>query len=488
MTTITRVAVIGGGIIGSGWAARFILNGINVKLYDPSMAAVNHCHTVLANAERAYRKLFPSRLPPAGRLEFADSLADAVENVRLIQENTPENPQLKQSVLAEIDRHAPHDALICSSTSGLLPSRLQTHLRHPQRFMVGHPFNPVYLLPLVEICGGSKTTPEKIQQAIAFYRTIGMKPLRVKKEIDGFIADRLLEALWRESLWLVHDNIANVSEVDDAIRYGAGLRWALMGSFQTYRIAGGMAGMRHFMEQFGPALKWPWSKLTDTPELTDAFLDKIVEQSDEQAQGLSITDMERQRDDGLITILQGLQRQHYGAGQVLNDHQRRLYSSNTSDNPAPQSLRLLTTSVKPEWVDYNNHMTESRYLEVFGHTTDALLALIGVDAAYLKSGYSYYTVETHMMHLREVAVSEPLYTTTQVLAVDKKRIHVFHRLHHGKTDDILASAEHMLLHVDTHAGKACPAQPAVQNRLQSLLKEHQSLAYPPHAGRRVGMG
>ena len=141
-------------------------------------------------------------------------------------------------------------------------------MTHPERFVVGHPFNPVYLLPLVEVVAGEQTSEETVERALAFYASIGMKPLRVRKEIDGFVADRLLEALWREALWLVHDDVATVEEVDDAIRYGAGLRWAQMGTFLTYRIAGGEDGMRHFLAQFGPALEWPWTKLTDVPELT----------------------------------------------------------------------------------------------------------------------------------------------------------------------------------------------------------------------------
>ena len=157
---------------------------------------------------------------------------------------------------------------------------------HPERLVVGHPFNPVYLLPLVEVCGGEHTAPAtRVARAADVYRAIGMRPLRLDAEIDGFVADRLLEALWREALWLVHDGFATVSQIDDAIRFGAGLRWSAMGTFLVYRIAGGEAGMRHFMAQFGPALQWPWSKLTDVPELTDELLDRLVAQSDEQAGG-----------------------------------------------------------------------------------------------------------------------------------------------------------------------------------------------------------
>ena len=154
-------------------------------------------------------------------------------------------------------------------------------MEHPERLVVGHPFNPVYLLPLVEVVGGTATAAASIDRAVDVYRSVGMRPLVVRKEIDGFVADRLLEALWREALWLVNDGVATVSEIDDAIRFGAGLRWSFMGTFLTYRIAGGEAGMRHFMEQFGPALQWPWTKLMDVPELTGELLDRLVDESDD---------------------------------------------------------------------------------------------------------------------------------------------------------------------------------------------------------------
>ncbi len=192
-----------------------------------------------------------------------------------------------------------------SSTSGLLPTELQRDMEHPERLVVGHPFNPVYLLPLVEVVGGTATAAASIDRAVDVYRSVGMRPLVVRKEIDGFVADRLLEALWREALWLVNDGVATVSEIDDAIRFGAGLRWSFMGTFLTYRIAGGEAGMRHFMEQFGPALQWPWTKLMDVPELTGELLDRLVDESDEQAGGRSIRELEALRDDCLVAVIQG---------------------------------------------------------------------------------------------------------------------------------------------------------------------------------------
>src|ERR687884_1110271 len=183
-----------------------------------------------------------------------------------------------------------------------------------------------------------------------------MRPLVVRREVDAFIADRLLEALWREALWLVADDVATADEVDEAIRLGAGLRWACMGPFLTYRIAGGTAGMRHFMEQFGPALELPWTKLTDVPVLTDELLDKLVAQSDAQADGRGVRELERLRDDCLVSVMQALRVHDFGAGAVLAEHERALFAAApavaaTAEDEAP--LRLHSAVVAPEWIDYN---------------------------------------------------------------------------------------------------------------------------------------
>ena len=187
-------------------------------------------------------------------------------------------------------------------------------MNNPERFLVGHPFNPVYLLPLVEVVGGDRTSDEAISSAIQFYEIAGMKPVHVRVEIDAFVADRLLEAVWREALWLINDGVATTHEIDDIIRFGFGLRWAQMGLFENYRIAGGEGGMKHFIEQFGPSLEWPWSKLTDTPELTDELIDRISEQSDEQSGHHTIRELERIRDNNLVDVLLALESNSWGAG------------------------------------------------------------------------------------------------------------------------------------------------------------------------------
>jgi len=319
---IERAACIGSGVIGCGWAARFVLCGIDVSVFDPDPETGRKAAEVLANAEHAFARLFGDARPACGNLRIAASVAEAVDGADFIQESVPERLDLKRAVLAKIDASAPPDTVIASSTSGLLPSDMQRDLAHPERVLVGHPFNPVYLLPLVEVVGGHATAAGAVERASRAYASVGMKPVLVRKEIDAFIADRLQEALWREALWLVRDGIATVEELDDVIRYSFGLRWAQMGVFQTYRIAGGEAGMRHFMEQFGPCLRWPWTRLTDVPELDQALIERIAAQSDEQAGGLSIRELERIRDDNLIGIMQALEQagaSGWGAGSLLRD-------------------------------------------------------------------------------------------------------------------------------------------------------------------------
>jgi carnitine 3-dehydrogenase / betainyl-CoA thioesterase len=281
---------------------------------------------VLENARRALRALTLAPLPAEGGLTIVASPEEAADGADFVQESGPEREDLKRGLLAAASRAAAADVVIASSTSGLRPSHLQADMPHPERFCVGHPFNPVYILPLVEVCGGERTASETSERAAAVYRSLGMRPLVLRREIDAFVADRLLEALWREALWLVADDVATVEEVDDAIRFGAGLRWAGMGTFLTYRIAGGEAGMRHFMAQFGPALQWPWSRLTDVPELTDALLDRIVAQSDAQAGGRSVRELERLRDDCLVSVIQALRTHGVGAGAVLADYERALFA------------------------------------------------------------------------------------------------------------------------------------------------------------------
>lgn len=314
---ITTVAIVGTGVIGAGWAARFLHRGIDVRVatLDRPTAEPN-VREVVANSRPALDRVVAVPDDRRGALTFHSTIAEAVQGAHYIQESLLEIEELKIPLLAEIDAHSSPDALVGSSTSGLLPSRLQSGMSHPERFFVAHPFNPVYLLPLVELCGGERTTPETIEAADAFLTTMGMKPLVVRKEIDGFLADRLLESLWREILHLVADGVATTGELDDAIVYGAGLRWAFMGTNMTYLLAGGKAGMRHFMSQFGPALELPWSHM-EAPELTDEIIDRMVEGTDAQGAGRDLRELETLRDNCLVSIMEALETYQQASGAVL---------------------------------------------------------------------------------------------------------------------------------------------------------------------------
>ena len=477
------MGLLGGGVIGAGWAARFALNGVDVRLYDPDPGAERRVADVLDNARRAYRRLTLAPLPAEGSLVVVGSVEDAVAGAALVQESAPERLDVKQELLTAAERAADDDALLCSSTSGLRPTKLQAQLSRPERLVVGHPFNPVYLLPLVEVCGGERTTHAFVARAADAYRAVGMHPLVVRREIDGFVSDRLLEALWREALWLVNDGVATVSEVDDAIRYGPGLRWALMGSFLTYRIAGGDGGMRHFLAQFGPALQWPWTKLTDVPELTDELLDIIAAQSDEQAEGRGPRELERLRDDTLVALLQALRANDVGAGRTVAEWERDLLSSAPHSN-GPVAHR---SRVPADWVDYNGHVHESRYLQLFGDATDSLLGRIGVDAAYLVEDGSYFTVETHLSHLRELAAGDAVEVTTQILDSDEKRLHLFHVLMRAGEPEPIATAEQMLLHVDAASGRAAPAGDGILEQVRRIRESQAALPRPERAGRSISI-
>ncbi|MEE4347547.1 MAG: carnitine 3-dehydrogenase [Paracoccaceae bacterium] len=478
-----KAAIIGGGVIGGGWAARFLLNGWDVAVFDPDPEAPRKIDAVLANAKASLPALSDVPMPAMGRLSFATSLAEAVTGADYIQESVSERLDLKHRVYAEIQATAP-DAPLGSSTSGYMPSQLQEGAINPATIFVAHPFNPVYLLPLAEVVPSPASDPALIERVKDTLRAIGMFPLHVRKEIDAHIADRFLEAVWREALWLVKDGIATTEEIDEAIRMGFGLRWGQMGLFETYRIAGGEAGMKHFLEQFGPCLTWPWTKLMDVPEFNDELVDLIAGQSDAQSGHHSIRELERIRDSNLVGFLRTLKDRDWGAGRVLNAHDAARREAVVASTPDGAPLVLAQLQVLPGWIDYNGHMTESRYLFAGSETSDAFLRLIGAGMEYVAGGHSYYTAETHIMHLGEAKLGDRLTGSLQVLAADEKRLHVFIRIE--KDGAPVATLEQMLLHVDMAAGRACPAAPEVLDSLFRIRDAHAALPRPDSVGRHVG--
>jgi len=477
----TTAAIIGGGVIGGGWAARFLLMGWEVRIFDPDRDAARKLGVVMDNARRSLPGLYDVALPDEGRLSWHDSIAETVQGAGWIQESVPERLGEKHKIYSQLQGVCDPDAIIASSTSGFTPSQLQNGTIRPEQILVAHPFNPVYLLPLVELVGSPQTPAGRIEQATGVLNDIGMFPLHVRHEIEAHIADRMLEAVWREALWLIRDGVATTQEIDDAIRYGFGLRWGQMGLFETYRIAGGEAGMAHFIRQFGPALQWNWTRLTDVPELTDALVDRIAAQSDDQSGHLSIRALERQRDSNLVAQIRALKAQNWGVGAHLNQLDLAFEPHREAVNVP---IVTVDRAVPLDWTDYNGHMTDSRYLHAFGDATDRFMQIIGCDSDYIASGGSYFTAETHIRHLDEIHAGARIRVETLCLLGQGRKMQLFHQMYDG--DRLLATAEHLLLHVDLETRKSCAPAVHVAQKLDEIATAHAALEWPDGIGRSIG--
>ena len=481
-----KAAIIGGGVIGGGWAARFLLNGWDVGVFDPDPQAERKIAAVLGNARLALPALSDVPMAVEGKLTFHGTIGEAVEGAEYVQESVSERIDLKHKVYAQLQQANP-GVLIGSSTSGFKASDLQKGSPAPQNIIVAHPFNPVYLLPLSEVSGSEANSEETVQKTVQIMKDIGMFPLVIRKEIDAFIGNRFLEAVWREALWMLKDGVATTDEIDDAIRMGFGLRWGQMGLFETYRVAGGEAGMRHFMAQFGPALKWPWTKLMDVPEFNDELVDLVANQSDAQSGAYSIRELERIRDQNLVGFLRALKERNWGAGKVLRAHDEAraaVFHDATDKGPKAEPLVMAHMQVLPGWIDYNGHMTESRYYFANSETVDAFLRLIGAGMDYVAAGHSFYSAETHIRHLGEAKLGDRLVGTIQILSADEKRFRSFVRIMKGS--ECVATVEQLCLHVDMAAGKAVAASPEVWQNLRAIAQGHAGLPLPEGAGRAVG--
>ena len=299
--SIEKIAVIGTGVIGAGWIIRFLFNKKKIKIYDPNIKQKKFLLNEIKRVNPILKKFYKNKIDIKSQLEFCKSLEEAVKDVDLIQENAPENEILKTKIIKEISLYAKKNTIIASSSSGLLPTKIQAKCINPKRVIIAHPFNPVYLLPLVELVPGEKTDLKIISKAKNFYRNIGMKTLVLKKELPGYLSDRLQESMWRESLHIINEGYASTQDLDDAIIYGPGLRWSLMGTFLTFHLAGGEMGMKHMLEQFGPALKLPWTKLK-APILTKSLKNKIINGTKNQSKNKSINSLANSRDNFLIDL------------------------------------------------------------------------------------------------------------------------------------------------------------------------------------------
>lgn len=321
--SVKTLGLLGTGVIGGGWAARAIHCGVNVIAADFDPAMEKWLRDSIDNSRQALSLLTEGiPLPPPGKLEFTTNPLEMAEKADFIQESVSEIEELKTKALMPVSEVARQEVVISSSTSGFLPTDLQKDLKHPERFIVGHPFNPVYLCPLVEIVGGKLTSEEAKDIAREFYEEIGMQVLMVNREVPAHIANRLQEAMWREILHMLNEGMATTRELDESIVYGPGLRWAVMGMNQLYMMAGGDGGARKFMEKFGPTLTMPWCKM-DGPKLTEDLLDKFEFGTNQQAEGKTVRELETIRDECMVAIQKVLAKHDFASGKTLNAFRAR---------------------------------------------------------------------------------------------------------------------------------------------------------------------
>ncbi|KOU12630.1 3-hydroxybutyryl-CoA dehydrogenase [Streptomyces sp. MMG1522] len=299
---VRRVACVGAGVIGGGWAAHFLARGYDVTAWDPAPDAAVRLRRLIAAAWPALERLGLAEGASQDRLTVTATLEEAVAEAQFVQESAPEKLELKRGLLARLDAAAPAGTVIASSTSGYPMTDMQTEAADPGRLVVGHPFNPPYLIPLVEVVGGERTTPAAVDWASRFYTVAGKSVITMDREVPGFIANRLQEALWREALHMVANGEATVAEIDASITEGPGLRWAVMGPMLTFALAGGEGGMAHMLDHFGPSLKSPWTRL-EAPELDRALYEAVVAGCEEAADGRGIADLVAERDRGVIDVL-----------------------------------------------------------------------------------------------------------------------------------------------------------------------------------------
>ena len=298
-----RVAVIGTGTIGASWTTVFLARGLTVAASDPAPGAETFLRGFITAAWPSLARLSPLPVePPWAALSFHAEPEAALAGAEFVQESAPEREELKRTLLARLDAALDPAIVIASSSSGLLMSRVQSDCRHPERCVIGHPFNPPHLVPLVEVVGGEKTRPEAIERALAFYAAIGKQPIHIRREVPGHVANRLQAALWREAVHLVAEGVASVTDVDTAISAGPGLRWALMGPHLTFHLAGGVGGIDHFLDQFAaPMASW-WQTLGN-PTLTSESRERLTKGIADEAAGRGIAELEARRDVFLVDLL-----------------------------------------------------------------------------------------------------------------------------------------------------------------------------------------
>ena len=299
---IKKVSIIGTGVIGTGWIIRCLAHNKKVIAFDKDIKLKKKLIDEIKRAWPFIKKLFNKKKLNLKNFKYVSTIEEAVKTADFIQECATENYNLKTKLMKNIGKFAKPNAIISSSSSGLLPTKIYSKCKNPSRTMIGHPFNPVYLCPGVEIVPGKKTNKFFLNKAKKFYKSISMNPIMVKKELPGYLSDRLQEALWREALHIINEGYATTEDLDRAIEDGPGMRYSLMGTFLTFHLAGGKAGMKHMLKQFGPALKLPWTKLK-APKLTKQLSSRIIKGTKKQAKGKSVSLLSNIRDEYLVNLL-----------------------------------------------------------------------------------------------------------------------------------------------------------------------------------------
>ncbi|MFD8819342.1 3-hydroxyacyl-CoA dehydrogenase NAD-binding domain-containing protein [Streptomyces sp. NPDC059627] len=299
---VHRVAIVGTGTIGASWATHYLVRGFDVTATDPAPTAETALRSYVAGAWDAAAAIGLAPGASPDRLGFTPDMRQAVADADFVQENAPERPELKVKLFADLDDATPPDAIIASSSSGITMSDIQVDCRHPERTVIGHPFNPPHVVPLVEVVGGTRTAPETVRDAMEFYAAIGKKPIHLKKELPGHVANRIQAALYREVVYLVQEGVLDVADSDDAVSWGPGLRWGVMGPHLLWHLGGGEGGIQHFMDTLMPRMVGSWEEL-GTPEFTPELRDTIVSGVLKEADGHSVDELSARRDAMLAALL-----------------------------------------------------------------------------------------------------------------------------------------------------------------------------------------
>ncbi|MBS1303945.1 thioesterase family protein [Loktanella sp. SALINAS62] len=434
-----QAAVLGGDAISDSWVARFVLMGWDVVVCDPDPQASRRIAAVIDRAARALPALSDVAMPRTGRLTIHADPDRAVRGADWIVDQTAGDLPTRQAMLARVQSLCRPAAIIACGVHGCTLAQLQTGAMRPGQIVVVRACDPVYLLAVVELSGSAANSSATLDRATNDLIALGMAPILTA---DGAvpIADHLRAALWDRAQALVRDGAATPDQIDAVVRDGLGLGWAQAGPFAAARTA----------------------------ENQDAALLRL-------------------RDDALVTMLRGLKACDHGAGVALNDRDRRVdVVPRSLDQVADLAQPVLTQSraVPLDWTDYNGHMTEARYLHAFGDATDRMMHLVGCDADYVASGYSFFTAETHIRHLDEVVAGTAIHIDTQVLAGAGKKMHLFHRMWAGSR--LLATGEHLLIHVSLTTRRACAPDARVAGPLDRIAVAHADLPLPEGAGRSVG--